>query len=53
MPKRKGKHLTWNDRLTIEKMLREGYSNAPDRSAILACITAPSTTSAGGEKRSC
>lgn len=26
MPKRKGKHLTWNDRLTIEKMLREGYS---------------------------
>ena len=26
MPKRKGCHLTWNDRLTIEKMLREGYS---------------------------
>lgn len=26
MPKAKGKHLTWNDRLTIEKMLRQGYS---------------------------
>lgn len=26
MPKAKGKHLTWTDRLTIEKMLREGYS---------------------------
>lgn len=26
MPRYKGAHLTWNDRLTIEKMLREGYS---------------------------
>lgn len=26
MPRRKGCHLDWNDRLTIEKMLREGYS---------------------------
>lgn len=26
MPRRKGCHLTWNDRLTIEKMLRQGYS---------------------------
>ncbi len=26
MPKRKGEHLTWNDRLTIEKMLNDGYS---------------------------
>lgn len=26
MPTAKGKHLTWNDRLTIEKMLRQGYS---------------------------
>lgn len=26
MPKKKGGHLTWNDRLTIEKMLRDGYS---------------------------
>ena len=26
MPKKKGGHLTWNDRLTIEKMLRQGYS---------------------------
>ena len=26
MPRKKGGHLTWNDRLTIEKMLREGYS---------------------------
>lgn len=26
MPLAKGKHLTWNDRLTIEKMLRQGYS---------------------------
>ena len=24
MPRYKGAHLTWNDRLTIEKMLREG-----------------------------
>lgn len=26
MPRKKGGHLTWNDRLTIEKMLRQGYS---------------------------
>lgn len=26
MPLKKGKHLTWNDRLTIERMLRKGYS---------------------------
>ena len=26
MPRYKGAHLTWNDRLTIGKMLREGYS---------------------------
>lgn len=26
MPTAKGKHLNWNDRLTIEKMLRDGYS---------------------------
>lgn len=26
MPTSKGKRLTWNDRLTIEKMLRQGYS---------------------------
>lgn len=47
MPRYKGAHLTWNDRLTIEKMLREGYSK-PQIAAIWACITARSTTSAGG-----
>lgn len=26
MPRKKGGHLTWSDRLTIEKMLRQGYS---------------------------
>lgn len=38
MEERKGKHLTWNDRLTIERMLLKNYSKKDIANAVGCCI---------------
>ena len=38
MINRKGKHLTWNDRLTIERMILKGYSKREIADVIGCCL---------------
>lgn len=38
MLNRKGKHLTWNDRLTIERMILKGFSKKEVAEAIGCCL---------------
>ena len=38
MNNRKGKHLTWNDRLTIERMLKKGFNKKDIAVAVGCCL---------------